>query len=194
MSIKRFDGTNWVDVASAKRFDGTNWVEAQNVKRFDGANWVDAWMASGSLTFESNNIISLSDYNVNNGNLNCYMANHNSLNQWIKYNIGFTTPTLTNPIISFDVSLTTRGDGNGTSFYVYITTSSGTSGNFAIADSIPPLSSVYENTVNKNISYTINFLGGVYTKLGFEIDVYHGAYAFINITNFKVNGVLYKFV
>ena len=41
MSIKRFDGSNWVDAPTHKRFDGSNWVDAPSVKRFDGSNWIE---------------------------------------------------------------------------------------------------------------------------------------------------------
>lgn len=41
MSIKRFDGSNWVDAPTHKRFDGSNWIDAASVKRFDGSNWIE---------------------------------------------------------------------------------------------------------------------------------------------------------
>lgn len=41
MSIKRYDGTSWVDNLAKKRFDGANWVDAASVKRFDGLNWIE---------------------------------------------------------------------------------------------------------------------------------------------------------
>ena len=41
MSVKRFDGGNWVDAPTHKRYDGSNWVDAPSVKRYDGANWIE---------------------------------------------------------------------------------------------------------------------------------------------------------
>lgn len=41
MAIKRFDGSNWVDIATRKRFDGINWIDVSSIKRYDGSNWIE---------------------------------------------------------------------------------------------------------------------------------------------------------
>lgn len=41
MSVKRFDGSNWVDVSLVKRWNGSVWVDAQSVKRWADSAWVE---------------------------------------------------------------------------------------------------------------------------------------------------------
>lgn len=41
MSIKRFEGGNYLDTRECFRYDGYNWINANSVKRFDGYNWID---------------------------------------------------------------------------------------------------------------------------------------------------------
>ncbi|SHM81983.1 hypothetical protein SAMN02746066_03420 [Anaerosporobacter mobilis DSM 15930] len=49
--IKRYDGSNNIDIESLKRFDSINYVDAESAKRFDGLNWVDCWKSSIYVTF-----------------------------------------------------------------------------------------------------------------------------------------------
>lgn len=55
--IKKFDGSNFVDISSIKKFDGSNFVDAENVKRFDGLNWVDCWSNKQKIFVESNEFV-----------------------------------------------------------------------------------------------------------------------------------------
>lgn len=87
MSVKRFDGTNWIDVASVKRFDGLNWIDAASVKRFDGTNWVET---------RQQNKMKFIQYNNNDGQTNFSITdNGNTLNYFVK---GITSPPDTNNI------------------------------------------------------------------------------------------------
>lgn len=47
MSIKRYSGTAFVDVATRKRWNGSAWVDLTIGKRYDGSAWVDLWSSSG---------------------------------------------------------------------------------------------------------------------------------------------------
>jgi hypothetical protein len=44
MSIKRYDGSNWVEPSSIKRFDGSKWVDVEKIMRYDGSNWVSVYL------------------------------------------------------------------------------------------------------------------------------------------------------
>lgn len=52
MSIKRYDGANWIEPSNVKRFDGSNWIDADGVKRFDGSNWVTVYIRGTKYYFE----------------------------------------------------------------------------------------------------------------------------------------------
>lgn len=41
MSVKRFDGSNQIDISNNKRFDGSNWIDVSSQKRYDGSNWIE---------------------------------------------------------------------------------------------------------------------------------------------------------
>ena len=48
MSIKRYSGSGFAEVASRKRYTGTAWVNLTFGKRWNGSAWVDLWNDSGS--------------------------------------------------------------------------------------------------------------------------------------------------
>lgn len=60
MTLKRWDGAAYQDVAAVKRWDGTSWVTAASVKRWDGSAWQTVALAGGSAVS-----IALSPDNVN---------------------------------------------------------------------------------------------------------------------------------
>ncbi|HEX3077786.1 MAG TPA: hypothetical protein VHQ24_13065 [Lachnospiraceae bacterium] len=39
--IKRFDGSNYIDVENLRRYDGANWIDTEKNYRFDGVNWIE---------------------------------------------------------------------------------------------------------------------------------------------------------
>lgn len=41
--LKRFDGTNMIDVGNVKRNESAGFTNASFVKRFDGVNWIQVW-------------------------------------------------------------------------------------------------------------------------------------------------------
>lgn len=41
MSLKRYDGSSFIDGSAQMRFDGANWVDISSAKRFDGTNWIE---------------------------------------------------------------------------------------------------------------------------------------------------------
>ncbi|MBS5935210.1 MAG: hypothetical protein KIC94_20350 [Clostridiales bacterium] len=43
MSVKRYDGSNQVDVGAIKRFDGSNWIDISYLRRWAGTAWIDLW-------------------------------------------------------------------------------------------------------------------------------------------------------
>ena len=46
MSIKRYTGSAFAEVASRKRWNGSGWVDLTIGKRWNGSAWVDLWNAS----------------------------------------------------------------------------------------------------------------------------------------------------
>ena len=63
--LKRYDGTNWVDVKAVKRYDGTQWVDCQFVRRWDGSQWVDVWTGKRMAYFHNGD--GTSDCSISNG-------------------------------------------------------------------------------------------------------------------------------
>ena len=53
MSIKRYDGSNYVDVENIKRFDGSNWVDTETNMRYDGSNWVEFLSRTPKFTLDA---------------------------------------------------------------------------------------------------------------------------------------------
>lgn len=51
MSLKRYNGSAWVDVESVKRYNGSAWVDCESVKRYTGSAWVEVW-SNGILLSE----------------------------------------------------------------------------------------------------------------------------------------------
>jgi len=43
LSLKKFNGSSWVDIKSLKRFNGSSWQEAASMKRFSGSAWLDVF-------------------------------------------------------------------------------------------------------------------------------------------------------
>lgn len=43
MSLKRYNGSAWTDVAAFKRYSGSACVDCEYVRRWDGSAWVDVW-------------------------------------------------------------------------------------------------------------------------------------------------------
>lgn len=60
--LKRYDGTNWVDVKAVKRYDGTQWVDCQFVRRWDGSQWIDVWTSTRLIPY-----IYVNDYSGSTG-------------------------------------------------------------------------------------------------------------------------------
>lgn len=54
--LKRYDGTNWVDVEAVKRYDGSAWVDCQFVRRWDGGQWVDVWVGQKMVFYRTNDL------------------------------------------------------------------------------------------------------------------------------------------
>lgn len=48
MTLKRWDGAAFQDIAAIKRWDGASWVDLTVLKRWDGASWVDITLPGGS--------------------------------------------------------------------------------------------------------------------------------------------------
>ena len=46
MSIKKYSGSGFSEVASRKRWDGTSWVNLTFGRRWNGSAWVDLWSNS----------------------------------------------------------------------------------------------------------------------------------------------------
>lgn len=53
MSIKRYTGAAFAEVASRKRWNGSGWVDLTIGKRWNGAAWVDLWSASSGSSGSS---------------------------------------------------------------------------------------------------------------------------------------------
>lgn len=47
MTMKRWDGAAYQDIATAKRWDGAAWVDLTIAKRWDGAAWIDIPLPGG---------------------------------------------------------------------------------------------------------------------------------------------------
>lgn len=47
MTMKRWDGAAFIDVAGVKRWDGSAWVTCTLAKRWDGASWIDVALPGG---------------------------------------------------------------------------------------------------------------------------------------------------
>ena len=47
MTMKRWDGSAYVDISTAKRWDGSAWVDLTIAKRWDGSAWVDITLPGG---------------------------------------------------------------------------------------------------------------------------------------------------
>lgn len=47
MTMKRWDGVAFQDLATAKRWDGVAWVDLTIAKRWDGAAWIDIPLPGG---------------------------------------------------------------------------------------------------------------------------------------------------
>ena len=57
MTMKRWDGAAFQDLATAKRWDGASWVDLTVAKRWDGTSWVDIPLpggGAGSLSATAN--------------------------------------------------------------------------------------------------------------------------------------------
>lgn len=48
MSIKKYSGSGFIEVASRKRWNGSTWVSLTVGKRWNGSAWVDLWNDSSS--------------------------------------------------------------------------------------------------------------------------------------------------
>lgn len=46
-TLKRWDGSAYVDLSTFKRWDGSAWVDITTAKRWDGANWIDIALPGG---------------------------------------------------------------------------------------------------------------------------------------------------
>lgn len=53
MSIKRYTGAAFAEVASRKRWNGSGWVDLTIGKRWNGSAWVDLWSASSGSSGSS---------------------------------------------------------------------------------------------------------------------------------------------
>ena len=53
MSIKRYTGSAFAEVASRKRWNGSGWVDLTIGKRWNGSAWVDLWSASSGSSGSS---------------------------------------------------------------------------------------------------------------------------------------------
>lgn len=47
MTLKRWDGAAYQDIAAIKRWDGASWVDLTVLKRWDGVAWVDIALPGG---------------------------------------------------------------------------------------------------------------------------------------------------
>lgn len=47
MTLKRWDGAAYQDIAAIKRWDGSSWITLTTLKRWDGAAWVDITLPGG---------------------------------------------------------------------------------------------------------------------------------------------------
>lgn len=47
MTMKRWDGAAFQDLATAKRWDGASWIDLTVAKRWDGASWADIPLPGG---------------------------------------------------------------------------------------------------------------------------------------------------
>jgi hypothetical protein len=47
MTLKRWDGAAYQDIAAIKRWDGASWVDLTILKRWDGVSWVDITLPGG---------------------------------------------------------------------------------------------------------------------------------------------------
>jgi hypothetical protein len=47
MTLKRWDGAAYQDIAAIKRWDGASWVDLTVLKRWDGAAWIDIALPGG---------------------------------------------------------------------------------------------------------------------------------------------------
>lgn len=47
MTLKRWDGAAYQDIAAIKRWDGSSWVDLTVLKRWDGSAWVDITLPGG---------------------------------------------------------------------------------------------------------------------------------------------------
>jgi hypothetical protein len=50
--IRRYDGSNWVDIAMLRRWDGTYWVDVEFLRRYDGVNWVDLFSGKEKVLYD----------------------------------------------------------------------------------------------------------------------------------------------
>lgn len=41
MSIKKYDGINWVDAQYIRRYENESWKDLQYIRKCDGINWID---------------------------------------------------------------------------------------------------------------------------------------------------------
>lgn len=41
MSVKRWNGSSWIDAGNIRRWNGSAWIDASSVKRYDGSNWIE---------------------------------------------------------------------------------------------------------------------------------------------------------
>ena len=80
MSVKKYNGLNWVDLTTIKKYDGSSWVDLQYMRRYDGTNWIDMLQPTFKFlqyTYSGTG----SYYNIQeDGSLNYYVAS-NVINQ-----------------------------------------------------------------------------------------------------------------
>lgn len=98
MSVKKYNGSSFVDVGSTmKRYVGTTPTDLTFIRRWSGSAWIDCWTSRKTLTKIGNTTLSLKRKNVGGASVGNYALFGGGLNEWGQ---------VTNLVDAFDTNLT----------------------------------------------------------------------------------------
>lgn len=197
-TLKRYNGTSYVNPTTTKRYDGSAWVNVKAVKRWNGSAWENTWLSKKTFRYkESANCDYIYDYELNACGQVIGSMGANRHYVTFRYE-----GAVTNPYVSFQYNIqsleSTKYEGFYPAMFQKITVSFYNNGQF-INDYIVSTGITYNQS--GKTAYGSKSLQGTFDAIEFTMEVpgfdstswTYGCYLTCLIENMMINGEVYSF-